>query len=116
MENKKLWDVDSAMLVLGSSTVDSKTWAEAVEWLMVYGPPEVKKMLLEASSAATEGAFPKLKPTDYTPDGRPIYDVKALAETLNCSEEEVKEILRRKEEEHHLEEIFPDQDGNDTVH
>ena len=115
MEFKNLWDIESAMQVLASETVDGKLWAEAVEWLMLYGPPEIKKMLLDASASATSNTFPDLKPSDYTEDGKPIYDVKELAKSLGISEEEVKEVLAKKEQEHQLEELLPEE-GNKTVH
>ena len=39
MQAKDLWDLESAMKVLTHDSVDSKLWAEAVEWLILYGPP-----------------------------------------------------------------------------
>jgi len=32
--------------------IDSKTWADAVKWLMLFGPEEIKKLLLDASTNA----------------------------------------------------------------
>ena len=98
MEFKDLWDLKSAMQVLEHKTVDSKLWAEAVEWLLHYGPPEIRQMLLEASEIATGTTFPDLKPTHYTPDGQPCYDIGALAETLGITEEQTRDILRKKEQ------------------
>lgn len=100
MEFKELWDLQSAMKVLEHDTVDSKLWAEAVEWLILYGPPEIQELLLEASATATNTSFPGLTPTKFTPSGQPVYDVKALAQTLGISEEEVKKILEEKEKTH----------------
>lgn len=103
MSNKEQWDLESAMKVLQHPTVDAKLWAEAVEWLLRYGPPAIKKILLQASHNATEMEFPELRPVQYTPDGQPIYDIAALAKALGISKEEVQRILEEKDTE---EEIF----------
>ncbi|MFT5728330.1 MAG: hypothetical protein ACI8PB_002483 [Desulforhopalus sp.] len=100
MQFKELWDLQSAMKVLEHDTVDSKLWAEAVEWLILYGPPEIQELLLEASATATNSSFPNLTPVKFSPSGQPIYDIKALAQTLGVSEEEVKKILEEKEKNH----------------
>lgn len=100
MQFKELWDLQSAMKVLENDTVDSKLWAEAVEWLMLYGPPEIQELLLEASATATNKSFPGLTPTHFTASGQPVYDVKALAENLGVSEDEVRKILKDKEKTH----------------
>ncbi|BHH82950.1 hypothetical protein [Desulforhopalus sp. 52FAK] len=100
MQFKELWDLESAMKVLEHDTVDSKLWAEAVEWLMLYGPPEIQDLLIEASTTATNSSFPGLTPSHYTASGQPVYDVRALADTLGISEEEVKKILEDKERTH----------------
>ena len=41
MDFKDEWDLDTALKVVQNKTVDSKLWAEAVEWLLLYGPPEI---------------------------------------------------------------------------
>lgn len=115
MEFKELWDVESAMKVLAHDTVDSKLWAEAVEWLMLYGPPEIKELLLEASSTATSNSFPELTPSHFTPDGKPCYDIAKLAKTLGIKEEEVRQILKDKGEEHEFS-PFLDDDTSGSVH
>lgn len=102
MDFKDEWDVESAMTVLNHQSVDSKTWAEAVEWLLLYGPPEVRELLLQASSTATQTHFPELHATGYTSDGEPCYDIKAVAKSLNISEEEAKEIISQKEMAHKM--------------
>lgn len=115
MEFKELWDLQGAMKVLENDTVDSKVWAEAVEWLMLYGPPEIKELLLEASVTATSTSFPGLTPTHFTASGQPVYDVKALAENLGVSEEEVRKTLEKKEKTHPtLQKTVTDDD--ETVH
>ena len=114
MEFKELWDLQSAMKVLEHDTVDSKLWAEAVEWLIMYGPPEIQELLLEASATATNSSFPDLTPTQFNKSGQPVYDVKALAETLGVSEEEVKKILEEKERTHAI--LQATTGNNETVH
>ena len=113
MEFKELWDLQSAMKVLENDTVDSKLWAEAVEWLILYGPPEIQELLLEASATATSTSFPDLTPTQFTSSGQPVYDVQALAQTLGVSEEEVAKILREKEKTHA---ILQTTGNNETIH
>ena len=100
MDFKDQWDVETAMKVLEHQTVDSKLWAEAIEWLILYGPPEIQKILLEASAIATESSFPDLKPSHYTDDGMPCYDIAALAMELGTTEDEVRNIIELKEKMH----------------
>lgn len=96
MSFKDEWDLESALKILQHPTVDSKLWAEAVEWLLKYGPPSIQKILLNASKNATESEFPEFKPSHYTADGLPIYDTAKLAETLGISVAEVQDIINRK--------------------
>lgn len=112
MEFKDLWDLKSALQVLEHKTVDSKLWSEAVEWLIQYGPPEIRQLLLDASEIATGTTFPELKPSHYTSDGQPCYDISGLAETLGITAEQTREILRRKEQGQNEEQIIEtDVDG-----
>ncbi len=115
MENKSLWDLESAMQVLAHDSVDSKLWADAVEWLIANGPPEIRDLLLEASAMATQTSFPELTPSHFDLNGKPVYNVKELAQSLNMKEEEVKEILRQKEATLSAREIFGD-DVSGTTH
>lgn len=115
MEAKDLWDLESAMKVLTHDSVDSKLWAEAVEWLIIYGPPEIRELLLNASATATRQHFPELKPSHYTPDGQPCYDIKALSVSLGITEAAVKKIIEEKEDEHELIQLF-DKGETGTVH
>lgn len=115
MDTKDLWDLESALKVLTHDSVDSKLWAEAVEWLILYGPPEIRQLLLNASATATSTLFPELTPSHYTPDGQPCYNIAELAASLNLTEEETKEILRKKEQEHQLSQLL-DNDVLGTVH
>lgn len=96
MSFKDEWDLESALKVLQHPTVDAQLWAEAVEWLLRYGPPSIQKILLEASHTATEMQFPELKPSHYSADGLPVYDTAKLADILGITEEEVQEIIARK--------------------
>lgn len=115
MKFKNLWDIESAMQVMASKTVDADLWAEAVEWLIVYGPPEVQQMLIEASSSATKSTFPYLKPSLVGSDGEAYYSIADLAATLGISEDEAREIIKKKQKEHNLFDfISPETDG--TTH
>ena len=100
MEFKDLWDIESAMKVLTHRTVDSRLWAEAVEWLILYGPEEIRQLLLESSTVATQSSFPELKPSTFTVDGQPCYTIGDLARALQMDEREAREILKQKEAEH----------------
>ena len=115
MESKDLWDLESAMKVLSHDSVDSKLWAEAVEWLILNGPPEVRQLLIDASTTATESSFPDLKPTHYTPDGQACYDIGEFAKSLGIKESEAKKILKKKEEENQIQQII-DVDGTGIIH
>lgn len=112
MKFKEEWTVESAMEILQHPTVDSKIWSEAVEWLLLYGPPEIRETLQAASGHATKECFPELQPEGFTPDGQPCYNVTKLAKSLGISEEEVQEMLTRQEEKHGLEHLF----GNGDTH
>ncbi len=100
MDFKKSWTEETAMEILKHPTVDSKLWAEAVEWLMLYGTPEVRDLLLNASGIATHDCFPNLKPESYTADGQPCYNISALAKSLELEEDEVRRIIAEKEKMH----------------
>jgi len=115
MDFKDQWDLDTAMQILQNKTVDSKLWAEAVEWLLLYGPPEIVDVLLKASSHATGDIFPELQVKNYTPDGQPCYDVKEIARSLGISEKEALEIIARKEQFHKVPHFFDD-GSSGTVH
>lgn len=105
-EFKKSWDVEMAMTVLENETVDSETWAEAVEWLLLYGPPEIQELLSQASSVATDNCFPEIKQTGYTPDGKPCYDVEDIAKSLGITKEEAQQKIAEKEKVHGVRQLF----------
>ena len=115
MEFKDLWDLESAMKVLSHETVDGKIWAEAVKWLILYGPVEIRQLLLDASTIATSASFPELTPRSYTSDGQPFYDFRDLAKSLGITERELSERLKEKEEEFHDLHVFGN-NGNETIH
>ncbi len=96
---KDQWNVAMAMEVLKNPTVDSKLWSEAVKWLLLYGPPETKELILQASGMATDQYFPELKPHGFTEDGDPCFDIRALADALGITEEEALEKLKELEEQ-----------------
>ncbi len=100
MDFKESWTVENALKVLEHPTVDSKLWAEAVEWLMLHGPEEVKALLLEASGNATHSCFPEIQAESYTKEGTPCYNISDLAHSLGIDEEKVREILIEKEKVH----------------
>ncbi|MBV5319030.1 MAG: hypothetical protein JZU50_14630 [Desulfobulbaceae bacterium] len=107
---KQHWTLESAMEILQHPTVDSEIWASAVEWLLIYGPPEVRELLQQASGQATRENFPELQPQGYGPDGSPCYDIADLARSLGISEEEARAQLAQKEQKHGVQHGFSDDD------
>ena len=114
MDFKDHWDLETAMRVVQNQTVDSKLWAEAVEWLLRYGPPEIVDLLLTASNHASEEYFPELKVVDYSENGQACYDIRSIAKSLGISEEETKKIIAEKENYHNIRYVY--NGGSDTVH
>jgi len=110
MELQDNWDMKSAMQVLKHKTVDAKLWAEAVEWLILYGPEEIRELLLQASGTATHECFPDLQAKGYAPDGQPCYSVDDLAKNLNISTNETKEIIKEKEKSHNIHHFIDEKD------
>ena len=98
------------MEILQHPTVDSSIWAEAVEWLLLYGPPEIKDLLQEASGQATQASFPDLQAQRYAPDGSPCYDIADLAQALGIPEEEAQMQLKEKEIKHGVQHGFSEED------
>lgn len=93
MDFKDQWNMEMAMQVLVSDSVDSTTWAEAVKWLILYGPLELQKVLLDASGQATRAFFPELKPSAFSRDGEPLYRMDHIAEALGVNPDSMKENL-----------------------
>ena len=115
MDFKDQWDLETAMKILQNQTVDSKLWAEAVEWLLLFGPPEIVSLLLKASQQATDSCLPGLHSVNYTKDGQPCYDITEIAKSLGVSKEEAKDIIVKKEMLHNRRYFFDDS-GSGTVH
>ena len=97
---KNEWTLDSALEILGHPAVDSKIWADAVEWLMLHGPPEIQDLLKQASGHATHKEFPELKSEGFTADGEPVYIISELAASLGISEAEARELIAQKGKKH----------------
>ena len=109
-EFKKEWTVESAMEILAHPTVDSRIWSEAVEWLLVYGPPEIKEVLQQASGHATSKEFPNLKAHGFAGDGESVYSVADVAAALGISEQEAAKIISEKQQKHGVQHLFDEQD------
>jgi hypothetical protein len=99
MDFKDQWNSEMALQILLSETIDSKTWADAIKWLILYGPEEIKRLLLEASTDATSNFFPDLKPAGFREDGQPYYDLANLAAVLDADPESLQKSLSRIEGE-----------------
>jgi hypothetical protein len=109
---KEQWNLEMALTVLTSETVGSETWAEAAKWIMLYGPPELRDVMRQASSSATKSCFPELKPDRYTEDGEPCYDIEMIAEALGVTREEALEMMMELEDELDIQHIF---DSSETT-
>ncbi|MBC8207967.1 MAG: hypothetical protein H8E79_02220 [Desulfobulbaceae bacterium] len=114
MSTYQEWTLESALTVLEHKTVDAKLWSEAVEWLILHGPVELRELLLQASGQATHDSFPELKARGYSPDGQPCYNIKELATHLNISEDEARQLLLNKQKEHGIPH-FIDEDDTSKV-
>lgn len=90
---KEQWNLEMALAVLGSETVDAGVWAEAVKWLLLYGPPELHEMLAVASSASLAQCFPGVRVSGHSSAGQPYYAIADLAEALGVPVEEAAERL-----------------------
>ena len=100
---RKQWDIEMAMEVLGSQNVDGDLWSEAAKWLLLYGPPQIKEMLGQASNFAFIEYFPQLQAKGYDDNGQPFYDLADIAETLGIDEGEVASKLAELQFEEGLE-------------
>lgn len=109
---KEQWNVEMALEVLRSKTVDGNLWTEAVKWLMIYGPPEIKDLLLQASGMTMEECFPELKPQGYTDQGLPCYNLSDLASALGTTEEETFQKLAELEADHNVRHLFGSSETN----
>ena len=109
-EFKEEWTVQAAMEILQHPTVDSKIWAEAVEWLLLYGPPEIKSVLQASADHAAKEEFPDLRAESFTEDGELCYKVADLAKALGISEEEAGRMIAAKEQAHGIRQLFGQQE------
>ena len=115
MNFKDQWTLTNALKVLQHQTVDAKLWGEAVEWLLLYGPPEIQALLLHASGIATQECFPDLKAERYTEDGQPCYDIAAIARVLGIGREEACRTIAEKEAAHRQRHFILPEDTH-TIH
>ena len=110
-EFKEEWTVESAMEIVQHPTVDSRIWAEAVEWLLLYGPPEIREMLKGASGYAAGKEFPDLKAQGFTAEGDIVYSIAEIAKVLGISEEEAADMIAEKEMKHGMLHRLDEQDS-----
>ena len=110
MNLKDEWDLESAMKVLQHKTVDAKLWSEAVEWLILFGPEDIRQLLLQSSGTATHECFPDLQAKGYAPDGQPCYSVADMAKAMGIDEEEARKILLEKEKSHETHHFIDEED------
>jgi len=97
-EFKDQWSQEMALEVLASENVDAGLWSEAVRWLLLYGPAELRDLLGEAANTAVAQCFPGVRPRGYDQAGQPYYDLKELAAAQGVPVEEVAESLARLQE------------------
>ncbi len=109
---KDSWTLENALQILQNPTVDSKLWAEAVEWLMLYGPEPIRQHLLSASMHATQKQFPNLKSAGCTNEGDVCYNIEDIAQALNIDIDEARRIIEKKEKSHNIRHGFSDIDTN----
>jgi len=108
---REQWNLEMALEVLKNKNIDSKTWADAAKWILLYGPPELRKIMQQASNIATNSTFPQLEPERYTESGEPCYDIEKIAEALGVSRQEALEKIAEMENEQSMQHLF---DGSDT--
>jgi len=99
MSFKEEWDLEMALEVLKSKTVESRTWSDAAKWILLYGPPELQDVMRQAASNATNSCFPDLEPEGYTESGDPCYHIEKLAKALGVTTEEALEKIAGFEDE-----------------
>ena len=95
-----------ALAVLENRAIDAETWSEAVKWLMLYGPTEIRQLLGQASCHATREYFPGVKPRGYNEQGEPLYEVSDIATALGISEEEAALRLNEMEFTHNVRYLY----------
>jgi len=100
------WNLEMALDVLLSASIESKTWSEAAKWILLYGPPELQEIMRQAAGIATKSCFPQLEPESYTDVGEPCYDVAKVADVLGVSRQEALEKMAEMEFEHGIQHLF----------
>ena len=115
MNFKDHWNLEAAMEIVQNKSVNAKLWAEAVEWLLLYGPPEIVSILLKASGQATDVIYPDQRTNHAPQEDNVLYNIEELALSLGISELEVRRIIARKEMLHNPFHFWDD-GGSETVH
>jgi len=90
---RQQWNVEMALQVLSSETVEPEPWAEAVKWLLLYGPPEVREILTTAAGVSFDQCFPKVRAMGHNDSGQPYYSLADLAEALGVPVEKASQRL-----------------------
>jgi hypothetical protein len=103
---KEQWNLEMALEVLKSQSVESATWSEAAKWIMLYGPPKLQEVMRQASNIAIKSCFPKLQAERYTGAGDPCYDIEKIAEALGITRQEALEKMAEIEYEHGIQHLF----------
>ena len=103
---KEQWNLEMALEVLRNKNVESKIWSEAAKWVMLYGPPELREVMRQASGIATKSCFPQLDPERYTESGEPCYDIERIAEVLGITKQEALERMAEMEDELGVQHLF----------
>lgn len=107
------WTTESAMEILRHPTVDSQIWADAVEWLMLFGPPEIRELLQQAGSQTIQENFPELRVRRFAQDGSLCYDLGEIAQILSITEKEAREQLQEMEAKHGIRYGFSEDDTSE---
>ena len=103
---KDQWNLEMALEVLKNRTVDNKTWSDAAKWVLLYGPPELQKIMQKASSIATNSCFPRLAPERFTEAGDPCYNVERVAEALGVTRQDALEKMAEMEYDQGIQHLY----------
>ena len=112
---KEQWNLEMALEVLKSQTVESGVWSEAAKWIMLYGPPGLQEVMRQASDIAIKSCFPELEPERYNEAGDPCYNIDKIAEALGITRKEALERMSEMENEQGIQHIF-DASETDNIH
>jgi len=110
VNNQYGWTLEKAIEIVQHPAVDSKVWSEAVEWLLLNGPPDIRQVLQEASGHAIKECFPDLETKGFTIEGETCYNVDDIAKVLNITKEEALQHIKEKESEHGIRQLFSDKE------